>query len=154
VGEIKPRFSEADLVTRAPRFSTAIEENVPRPLGAHRTASLFVALASLRSTANQDIHDHYRSTFGPVPPILRQSCCECVHSLVHLLAREAVGLPPRRDGLRNESADLTAPNLWPASPPGLREAWTEYYRAMGGLARTLMRIFALALGHEDIFSIH
>jgi isopenicillin N synthase-like dioxygenase len=44
-----------------------------------------------------------------------------------------------------------APNLWPASPTGLREAWTEYYRAMGGLARTLMRIFALALGHDEYF---
>lgn len=38
-----------------------------------------------------------------------------------------------------------APNLWPARPHGLREVWTDYYRAMGGLAATVMRIFALAL---------
>ena len=42
-----------------------------------------------------------------------------------------------------------APNLWPCEPASLRPAWTEYYRAMGDLARTLMRIFALALGHDE-----
>lgn len=42
-----------------------------------------------------------------------------------------------------------APNLWPDNPPALRPAWTEYYRAMGGLAQTLMRVFALALGHPE-----
>ena len=39
-----------------------------------------------------------------------------------------------------------APNLWPGRPPGLRDAWTEYYRAMGSLAATLMRVFAVGLG--------
>jgi isopenicillin N synthase-like dioxygenase len=38
-----------------------------------------------------------------------------------------------------------APNLWPAEPVELREIWTDYYLAMGELAQTLMRIFALAL---------
>ena len=42
-----------------------------------------------------------------------------------------------------------APNLWPERPADLRPAWTEYYRAMGGLAATLMRIFALGLGLEE-----
>lgn len=42
-----------------------------------------------------------------------------------------------------------APNLWPDQPADLRPAWTEYYRAMGTLAETLMRIFALALGREE-----
>jgi isopenicillin N synthase-like dioxygenase len=38
-----------------------------------------------------------------------------------------------------------APNLWPQRPAALRETWTAYYRTMGSLAATLMRIFALAL---------
>ncbi|HMN82029.1 MAG TPA: 2-oxoglutarate and iron-dependent oxygenase domain-containing protein, partial [Burkholderiaceae bacterium] len=38
-----------------------------------------------------------------------------------------------------------APNLWPGQPADLRETWTAYYRAMGDLARTLMRIFATGL---------
>ena len=42
-----------------------------------------------------------------------------------------------------------APNLWPERPADLRPAWTEYYRAMGSLAETLMRIFALALGQPE-----
>ena len=37
------------------------------------------------------------------------------------------------------------PNLWPARPPGLREAFIDYYREMSALAARLMRIFALAL---------
>jgi isopenicillin N synthase-like dioxygenase len=37
------------------------------------------------------------------------------------------------------------PNLWPERPRDLRPAWTAYYRAMGDLAATVMRIFATAL---------
>jgi isopenicillin N synthase-like dioxygenase len=44
-----------------------------------------------------------------------------------------------------------APNLWPEKPEGLREIWTAYYREMGGLARTLMRMFALALDLDEDF---
>ena len=44
-----------------------------------------------------------------------------------------------------------APNLWPEHPAELREAWTAYYRTMGSLAASLMRIFALALGLPEGF---
>ncbi len=45
-----------------------------------------------------------------------------------------------------------APNIWPARPEGFREAWSEYYRVMQGLAWRLMRICALALNlPEDYF---
>jgi len=37
------------------------------------------------------------------------------------------------------------PNLWPEAPAELHAAYGEYYRAMGGLAATIMRIFAGAL---------
>ncbi|HEY1970317.1 MAG TPA: 2OG-Fe(II) oxygenase family protein, partial [Pseudonocardia sp.] len=36
-------------------------------------------------------------------------------------------------------------NIWPAHPPGFREIWTAYYRAMENLAAELMTLFALAL---------
>jgi isopenicillin N synthase-like dioxygenase len=42
-----------------------------------------------------------------------------------------------------------APNIWPDQPAGLRPVWTEYYRAMGELACTLMRIFAVGLGLDE-----
>jgi len=38
-----------------------------------------------------------------------------------------------------------APNLWPAQPAELRAVWSDYYRAMGDLAATVMRLFAVAL---------
>ncbi len=44
-----------------------------------------------------------------------------------------------------------APNLWPGHPPELRVVWTDYYRAMGDLAATVMRIFAAALGKPETF---
>jgi len=43
------------------------------------------------------------------------------------------------------------PNLWPARPEGLREAYEAYFRAMSLLARDIMRLFALALGLEETF---
>lgn len=45
-----------------------------------------------------------------------------------------------------------APNLWPEQPAELRAVYTDYYRAMGNLAHTLMRIFAKAFAlPEDFF---
>src|SRR4029077_12606910 len=44
-----------------------------------------------------------------------------------------------------EAYPSVAPNLWPERPAGLRPVWTEYYRAMEGLAERIMGIFALAL---------
>ena len=38
-----------------------------------------------------------------------------------------------------------APNLWPEQPAELQAVWTDYYRAMGELAATVMRLFAVAL---------
>jgi isopenicillin N synthase-like dioxygenase len=45
-----------------------------------------------------------------------------------------------------EAGKHFAPNLWPEGPAQLQTIWTDYYRAMGELAQTLMRIFAMALG--------
>jgi isopenicillin N synthase-like dioxygenase len=45
-----------------------------------------------------------------------------------------------------------AANLWPREPVELREAWSNYYRAMGALAARIMQIFAVALDlPEDFF---
>jgi len=44
-----------------------------------------------------------------------------------------------------------ASNLWPERPVALREIYTTYYRAMSDLARTLMRLFALALDQPETF---
>ena len=44
------------------------------------------------------------------------------------------------------AAKVYAPNVWPSRPERFRDVFTAYYRAQEELARTLMRIFALALG--------
>lgn len=57
--------------------------------------------------------------------------------------------PPEADG---EAADFAwAANLWPAEPPGFREAMLGYYRAMSELADRLMRLFALGLRLPESF---
>ena len=62
-----------------------------------------------------------------------------------------VDLPPDDYAFAPAAGQHFAPNLWPARPAGLRPAWTEYYRAMGTLAASLMRIFALGLGLEESY---
>jgi isopenicillin N synthase-like dioxygenase len=61
--------------------------------------------------------------------------------------------PPHADYTHAPAAGKHfAPNLWPAEPADLRTVYTDYYRAMGELARTLMRIFAKAFAlPEDYF---
>jgi isopenicillin N synthase-like dioxygenase len=44
-----------------------------------------------------------------------------------------------------------APNLWPKRPEALRDLYTTYYRAMSELARSLIRLFALALDQPETF---
>ena len=44
-----------------------------------------------------------------------------------------------------------APNIWPAQPAAFERAATEYYRAMSGLIRFLMRLAALALDVDEHF---
>ena len=55
-----------------------------------------------------------------------------------------------------DSADAVAfawaANLWPADPPGFRDAMLAYYQALSDLAGRLMRLFALGLDlAEDFF---
>lgn len=66
--------------------------------------------------------------------------------------------PPADYALAPAAGKHFAPNLWPEQPVELRAVWTAYYQAMGDLAQTLMRIFALALQlpehHFDPFLTH
>lgn len=46
-------------------------------------------------------------------------------------------------------ANFFAPNMWPDGMPDFEATWTDYYRRMEGLATTLMRLFAMALGMDE-----
>lgn len=45
------------------------------------------------------------------------------------------------------------PNLWPDDMPELREAVSDYWRAMEGLSDRVLRIFALALGLDEEYFV-
>ena len=57
----------------------------------------------------------------------------------------------RRAGLREGREDFFAPNIWPDAElvPGFKEAFEAYYAVMEGLANTLIRLMARALGLEE-----
>lgn len=57
-----------------------------------------------------------------------------------------VDLPPAGYAFAPAAGKHFAPNLWPERPAALRALWSDYYRAMGALAETIMRSFALGLG--------
>ncbi len=62
-----------------------------------------------------------------------------------------VDLPPAAYAFSQAAGKHFAPNLWPENPEDLKAIWSAYYREMGSLAETLMRIFALALGLDECF---
>lgn len=59
--------------------------------------------------------------------------------------------PPSDPDYRHGGGAFFAANRWPTRPARMREVWPEYYRAMEVLARDLMRIFALALGLDELW---
>lgn len=62
-----------------------------------------------------------------------------------------VDLPPEAYAFAPAAGKHFAPNLWPEQPSELRAVWTRYYRQMGLLAKTLMRIFAVGLQLDETF---
>lgn len=50
-----------------------------------------------------------------------------------------------------EAGPHFASNVWPSEPPDLTAVWSDYFRAVDGLATDLMRIFALALNLEETY---
>jgi isopenicillin N synthase-like dioxygenase len=62
-----------------------------------------------------------------------------------------VDLPPESYAFSAAAGKHFAPNLWPEEPRDLQPVWTEYYREMGLLAQTLMRLCATGLNLEETF---
>lgn len=74
---------------------------------------------------------------APAPPDYREA-----------LAFGRVDLPDDPYYREPEAGYAYEPNIWPDEVPGLGDAVREYYGAMEGLNRLLLRIFAAALGIE------
>ncbi|MFB7843526.1 isopenicillin N synthase family dioxygenase [Microbacterium sp. NPDC056052] len=67
--------------------------------------------------------------------------------------REQIDIGPEREAVEGGAAynRLIGPNLWPDAQPELREVVAEWHAQLSGVARTLLRAWALALGAEETY---
>ena len=69
--------------------------------------------------------------------------------------REQIDIGPERDVVTDPEAPdfarLIGPNLWPDAQPELREVATEWQEHLAGVARKLLRAWALALGAPETY---
>ncbi|WP_417508470.1 isopenicillin N synthase family dioxygenase [Microbacterium sp.] len=65
--------------------------------------------------------------------------------------REQIDIGPERENVEGGPTfnRLIGPNLWPAAQPALREVAEEWLAHLDGIARKLMRSWALALGADE-----
>jgi isopenicillin N synthase-like dioxygenase len=67
--------------------------------------------------------------------------------------REQIDIGPERPAVVDPGAPdfsrLTGPNLWPAAQPELRDVVEEWHDHLSGVARKLLRAWALSLGAEE-----
>lgn len=73
--------------------------------------------------------------------------------------REQIDIGPERDAIADPEAPdfsrLIGPNLWPAAQPELRDVVSEWHDHLSGVARKLLRAWALSLGApENYFDEH
>lgn len=73
--------------------------------------------------------------------------------------REQIDIGPERDAVADPAAPafsrLIGPNLWPTAQPELREVVAEWHDHLSGVARRLLRAWAVALGApESYFDEH
>jgi isopenicillin N synthase-like dioxygenase len=72
--------------------------------------------------------------------------------------REQIDIGPEREPVAepvNDFDRLTGPNLWPAAQPELKDVVDEWHDRLTGVARKLLRAWAVALGAEaDHFERH
>ncbi|MBS1905990.1 MAG: isopenicillin N synthase family oxygenase [Actinobacteria bacterium] len=67
--------------------------------------------------------------------------------------REQIDIGPERESVDGGPGynRLIGPNLWPDAQPELREVVSEWHEHLSGVARKLLRAWALALGAEETY---
>jgi isopenicillin N synthase-like dioxygenase len=73
--------------------------------------------------------------------------------------REQIDIGPEREAIADPDAPahsrLVGPNLWPSAQPELRGIVERWHEQLSGIARRLLRAWALSLGaEEDYFDAH
>ncbi|GAA1639763.1 isopenicillin N synthase family dioxygenase [Microbacterium flavum] len=116
----------------------------------HRTARAFFELPEADKLAIENIHSPQFRGYTRVGGERTQGQVDW---------REQIDIGPER-GVVDEPdapdfARLTGPNLWPDAQPELREVVTEWQDHLSGVARKLLRAWAVALGApESYFDEH
>jgi isopenicillin N synthase-like dioxygenase len=69
--------------------------------------------------------------------------------------REQIDIGPEREAVADAAAPdyarLIGPNLWPDAQPELREVVSEWHDHLSGIARRLLRAWAVALGADESY---
>lgn len=69
--------------------------------------------------------------------------------------REQIDIGPEREAVDDPAAPdfarLIGPNLWPAAQPELRDVVSEWHDHLSGVARRLLRAWALSLGAPETY---
>ncbi|MGM7666127.1 isopenicillin N synthase family dioxygenase [Microbacterium sp. A93] len=67
--------------------------------------------------------------------------------------REQIDIGPEREAIEGGPAfnRLIGPNLWPAAQPELREVVAQWHAHLSGVARKLLRAWALSLGADESY---
>lgn len=112
----------------------------------HRAARRFFALPEADKLAIENIHSPHFRGYTRVGGERTQG---------HVDWREQIDIGPERSAVTDceapDYARLIGPNLWPAAHPDLRDVATEWQEHLAGVARTLLRAWALALGAPETY---
>lgn len=112
----------------------------------HRTARAFFALAEADKLAIENVQSPHFRGYTRIGGERTQGKVDW---------REQIDIGPERPAVDAADAPayarLIGPNLWPAALPELREVASEWQEHLVGVARRLLRAWALALGAPETF---
>ncbi len=116
----------------------------------HRTARAFFDLPEADKLAIENVHSPQFRGYTRIGGERTQGAVDW---------REQIDIGPDRNTVDDPDAPdfarLIGPNLWPAAQPELREVATEWQEHLAGVARKLLRAWALTLGApESYFDEH
>ena len=112
----------------------------------HRTARAFFDLAEADKLAIENVNSPHFRGYTRIGGERTQGEVDW---------REQIDIGPERaavdDAEAPDFARLIGPNLWPDALPELREVATEWQEHLAGVARKLLRAWALALGAPETY---
>ena len=121
---------------------TGVSADLERRL--HEAALAFFALPEADKLAIENIHSPQFRGYTRIGGERTQGAVDW---------REQIDIGPEREAVADTDAPafsrLIGPNLWPAALPELQDVVAEWHEHLSGVARKLLRAWALALGAEE-----